>query len=83
MSAAAGKRYKVWVGTEKIKERIVLETDDIEEAARTAAADKSGCTFWGMQAGCLTLEEKMAAMGLHHIGESRDDVQRRLGRLVK
>ncbi len=42
--------YEVWVGSEKTKERIVKETTDIEDAARLACADLSGCTFWGMKA---------------------------------
>lgn len=46
--------YEVWVGTEKVKERIVKETTDIEEAAHTACADLSGCTFWGMKAPART-----------------------------
>jgi len=46
---AAPERYEVWVGTEKTKESIVLETDDIEEAARAACADASCRTFWGMK----------------------------------
>jgi hypothetical protein len=41
--------YEVWRGTEKRKDRVVLETTDIELAARTACADLSGQTFWGMR----------------------------------
>jgi hypothetical protein len=41
--------YEVWRGTEKRKDDVVLETTDIELAARTACADLSGQTFWGMK----------------------------------
>lgn len=49
-TAASRNTYEVWVGSEKTKERIVLETSDIEQAARVACADLSGRTFWGMKA---------------------------------
>ncbi|MES2384493.1 MAG: hypothetical protein V4593_08085 [Pseudomonadota bacterium] len=49
--------YEVWVGTEKVKKRVVKQTADIEDAARTACADLSGCTFWGIKAPARTEAE--------------------------
>jgi hypothetical protein len=46
-----------------------MDTDDLEELSQ-GGADKQPAK---------TLEQRMAELGLHHIGESAEDVRRRLG----
>lgn len=66
--------YEVWIGSEKTKDRIVKETTDIEDAARTACADLSVCTFWGMKAPTRTEAEQVTSPRLRRYNMLRGEM---------